>query len=261
MKPIKYIKLKRWLLNGIDYHLFNKKSIDKTKYPRIVTIRAFLLRGCTFEVTNHIESYRIESYGDEDEFSEIILGEIHKDDIFYDIGACVGFLTIHAARKGANVVAFEPEPDFRRRIIRNISLNKLNNIQLIDWAVSDSKGFANLVSEGAAGNSPRISDNDNLPRIEVQTDTIDAAISRNEIPPPNVIKIDIEGAEILALRGMERVLAFKNFPRAIFIELHPEFLPNFNSSPQEVSEILSSHGYVEKYCRSRNNQVHCLYKK
>jgi len=78
---------------------------------------------------------------------------------------------------------------------------------------------------------------------------------------PTLVKIDIEGAEILALRGMNKLLSSKDAPRYLFIELHPDFLKGFRSSIEECVTIIESFGYVAEYSRSRADQFHYIYRK
>ena len=91
--------------------------------PRKVTIRNFIQTGCIFEIISPIESFRIEQYGNEEDFTRLILEELTENDIFYDIGASVGLVSIHAAKKCKYVFAFEPDPSIRSRLERNMLLN------------------------------------------------------------------------------------------------------------------------------------------
>jgi len=73
--------------------------------------------------------------------------------------------------------------------------------------------------------------------------------------------MDIEGAEILALIGMKRLLSSKKAPRMIFIEIHPVFLDAYKSSVLEVGNFIKSFGYKEIYSKIRASQLHKIYKK
>ncbi|OGO35137.1 MAG: hypothetical protein A2W35_13610 [Chloroflexi bacterium RBG_16_57_11] len=232
---------------------------NQSGLPRQVVIRNLLLRGCRFEVSTPTEVFRVEEYGGEEEFTRRILKEIKTNDILFDIGACVGFVSVHAARKGARVVAFEPDADHRARLANNLGLNNLNNVQVVEWAVSDTAGHAFLFSEGTNGPSPTLMGSGGN-ACRVATETIDQAMSRGELPNPNVIKIDIEGAEILALHGMENLLNSNPKPRALFIELHPDQLSAIGSSEKEVQSLIESYGYHKVYEKLRNDQVHCHYR-
>jgi FkbM family methyltransferase len=238
----------------------SKKSMSQ--YPKILTVHDIPPFNCRFEVTNSIETSRVEGGAREAEFTSMIVSELKVADVLYDIGACIGMVTIHAAKAvGCKVVAFEPDYCYRSRLMANLTLNGLDNVKVIEWAVSDTKGEVSLFTDGVEGNAPSLRKVGDRGQVTVSTDTIDNALTRNEIPYPDVIKMDIEGAEILALRGMNKLLASVSAPRIIFIEIHPEFLPEFGSSTKEVIEILRSFQYKQDYRAQRHNQIHYIYRK
>ncbi|OGW40624.1 MAG: hypothetical protein A2Y97_05045 [Nitrospirae bacterium RBG_13_39_12] len=237
------------------------RSKQSKGLPHIVIVRKFIPKGCKFEISSPIESFRIDEYGGEEEFTGLIINELGKSDVLYDIGSCVGMVAVHAALKGCKVVAFEPDHNYRARLETNLRLNNVNNVQIIKWAVSDTVGNVTLYTDGIEGNSPSLRKVRDRGQVTVPTDTVDNALKRNEVPYPDVIKMDIEGAEILALRGMNKLLASVSSPRKIFIEIHPEFLPEFGSSTEEVIEILKSFKYKQDYRAQRYNQIHCIYRK
>jgi len=246
------------LINKFDYIFYNR---NKSYFPRQVMVHRFLLRGCKFEITTATEVYRIVNFGDEEEFTHLILKEIKSSDVIYDIGASVGFITVHAAKKAAQVIAFEPDPRQRVRLLTNLHLNKLKNVQVVEWAVSDTPGNVTLYSDGVDGSSPSFINCERKYEENVAADTIDVVLQRGEIIHPNLVKMDIEGAEILALKGMKRLLSSKKAPRMIFIELHPDFLDAYKSSVFEVCNSIKSFGYKEIYSKIRASQLHNIYRK
>lgn len=129
--------------------------------------------------------------------------------VLYDIGANVGFLSVVGAQlvgpSGA-VYAFEPVPANARLIRRNATLNQLKQIEVLDMAVGEETGTARLLlarySGGAvlAGADPPP---DPAGEIDVRVDTVDNLVAQG-LRPPSVVKIDVEGAELAVLHGMER---------------------------------------------------------
>jgi FkbM family methyltransferase len=231
-------------------------------YPRVSRVDGLAPGGCLFHVTNGAEAYRVERLGGEPEFTRMILDEPRPGEVLFDVGACIGLISIHAAKRGARVVSFEPEPQFRARFRENLHLNDLvDHVQLIDWAVSDAPGEVQLYTDGVAGLSPSLSCVGDRGAVRVATDSIDAVLDRGEISAPQVVKLDVEGAETLALRGMRRLLNGPAAPRALFIELHPKFLPGFGSSVDEASSLLTSAGYAIAYDAGRADQIHRVYRK
>lgn len=229
--------------------------------PRIV-LTDFAPQGCKFEITSRVEKYRVQQLGDEGGFLKRALSEICPGDVFFDIGSCVGLYAIHAALFGAKVVAFEPAPGYRERLIRNIKLNKLEQeIYVIDWAVSNREKKVNLYTDGVDGNSPSLSLVGDRGVVSVNSNTIDNAVFGGKLPKPDLIKLDIEGAEILALQGMEKVLSSQTAPRYLFIEFHPVFLEGYNSSVEECKTLIHAYGYTQESEEIRDDQIHCIYSK
>jgi FkbM family methyltransferase len=236
------------------------RFLGAVRGPRIVTIRAFHSEGCRFEVRDAVESFRVQRFGGEEEFLRSILDEVRPGDTVYDVGACIGMVTIHAAKRGATVVAFEPDPGYGQRLATNLALNG-TSAQVIRWAVSESAGEASLFTDGAGSASPSLRQKGGRGHVTVETRSIDAALKAGELQPPDVIKMDIEGAEMLALRGMSNLLRSPHSPRAIFLELHPDILPDFGSSSDEVRAVLKAAGYVLDHETARGGQVHLVFRK
>lgn len=231
-----------------------KKLWHKVRPPRI-KLTKFVHSGCVFEVTTKMEKFRVTSYGDEADTIEKVLAEIKPGEVFYDIGSCVGLYALHAAILGCQVVAFEPDPAYRKRLIRNVHINRLGKkIRILKWAVSDQPSVVTLYTDGVDGNSPSLRQIGSRGNVTVKTEAIDNLIHKGEIPTPDIIKLDIEGAEILALRGMKNLLTSQKSPRFMFIEFHPDFLLNYDSSFEECRALVESYGYKEVYSLRRANQ-------
>jgi FkbM family methyltransferase len=133
--------------------------------------------------------------------------------VLYDVGANVGFFTILGARlvgPTGRVIAFEPLPDNVAVLRHNVALNAFDNVTVFECAVARASGtaelrlaaeptWAKLSAEGAAA-APGDS-------LRVRVVTIDELIDAGTIPPPALLKIDVEGAELDVLAGMSRALA------------------------------------------------------
>jgi FkbM family methyltransferase len=121
----------------------------------------------------------------------------------YDIGAQAGFYTICLSRMvGAKgrVFAFEPFADNIRNLLEHVRLNNLHNINVIQAAVAEFSGLHAFTSDqGACQNMLT----DELGPLLVPTVNLDSLT----LPPPDLIKIDIEGGESRALRGALRILS------------------------------------------------------
>ncbi|MEM7534203.1 MAG: FkbM family methyltransferase [Chloroflexota bacterium] len=235
---------------------------NKIKYPYITTLGDEPFAGSRFEISGPTEEFRILHYGDERQFSQMILDAIEPRDVFFDIGSCVGILAIPASLHQAQVFGFEPDPMYRQRIQRNIELNDIKSgIQILDWAVSDQSGTAKLYTDGIEGLSASLQAAGGRGYVQVETNSIDQAIASNILPPPDIIKLDIEGAEILALRGMRNLLHSHDAPRMIFCEFHQSFLAEFDATEEDCIQILLDAGYERTYWEPRNDQSHGVFAK
>jgi FkbM family methyltransferase len=145
-------------------------------------------------------------------------------DVFYDVGANVGFFTLLGSRlvgPEGRVVAFEPVPACARAVARNIELNDFTQAQIREEAVGAASGHAQLLVVGEASWSHLASTGrhaDVRDEIDVTVVAIDELVEAGEIPPPDVLKIDTEGAELQAIAGMRRTIERRR--PAIVCELH-----------------------------------------
>lgn len=126
--------------------------------------------------------------------------------VVFDIGANAGFFTLLSARlaaPGGSVVAFEPFPRNLNYLHQHVALNRLTNVTVVEAAVSDVCGAGFL--GGRAGNPAEVA----LARegLPVSLVTIDECVARRGLPPPHLLKIDVEGAESAVLRGAASVLS------------------------------------------------------
>jgi len=133
----------------------------------------------------------------------------------YDVGANVGYYTLIASRvlgPTGQVVAFEPSPRNLGFLRRHLGLNHNTNVKVLDVAISDSEGVTRFL----VGNDPRVSKITATGDITVRTTTLDRLMG--ELPLPDLIEMDIEGAEYSALCGAEQLLR-KSSP-VIFLSTH-----------------------------------------
>jgi FkbM family methyltransferase len=132
--------------------------------------------------------------------------------IFFDVGCNVGFFTVLAARlvgPTGSVHAFEPIPHLAASARRNAAVNGLDNVSVHAVAVADHGGQAELLLAEHPGGAT-LSRSDAPPDLagvaSVPVVTLDDLVARGQVPPPDVVKIDVEGAEMAVLDGMQAVL-------------------------------------------------------
>jgi FkbM family methyltransferase len=150
----------------------------------------------------------------------------HPGMVIYDIGANIGYISLIFAKqvgKDGSVLSFEPLPDNCQRLSKNIALNKLDErISVYQAAVVDKPGTALFLvhKSGAMGKAYGSLGRDEhyLTEIEVQAITLDDFIFSQSHPYPDLIKMDIEGGEVLAIKGMHRTLA--EIKPVLLVEIH-----------------------------------------
>jgi FkbM family methyltransferase len=147
-------------------------------------------------------------------------------EIAYDIGANIGFVTLLLAQRieeSGQIFAFEALPDNLERLRTHVEINGLaSRVHLIPKAVAAaSKPVRFLVGpSGAMGKTEESAGraDGHQESLKVSGISLDDFVYRDGNPPPQVIKMDIEGGEVLALKGMQRLLAEAH--PLILLELH-----------------------------------------
>jgi FkbM family methyltransferase len=131
--------------------------------------------------------------------------QLKVGDVVYDIGANVGFYSLLASvivGETGHVYPFEPLPENLRELKRHLELNHVKNCTVVDAAVSSSEGEAIFDSSGDRCRG-HVGENGSL---SVRRLNLDGLVSRKEIRFPNLMKIEIEGAELECLRGASSVI-------------------------------------------------------
>ena len=122
--------------------------------------------------------------------------------VFWDIGAHAGFFTVLGARlvgDTGRVLAVEPIAENRRRLLESIRLNRLENVVVLPYAVAAEPGKGVLYAEGASS-MWTLRRRDGTTEQAVECLSL-AGLSELAPSPPDVVKIDVEGAELDVLRG------------------------------------------------------------
>src|SRR5581483_11730882 len=145
----------------------------------------------------------------EPEVTEVIEQNTKAGMTALDIGADIGYYTLNLARlvgpKGS-VVAFEPIPKARERLRHNISANGYENILISEYALGNQEGVVYLEDPFNASRISLTKDEGGARDIKVDIKRLDDLIGELGIDKVDIIKMDIEGAEHEALRGMEKTL-------------------------------------------------------
>jgi len=144
-----------------------------------------------------------------------------RKDVFFDIGANIGFYSIAMEEYFVAVHAFEPNPEANRRLKENSMLNglttKANNL-----AVSNREGIIHLCVRGNADPTAHLQDFASEDTISVPVVSLDKYIQKNQVKEKIVVKIDVEGEELRVLEGSVESLRRKQFSIMQFESLTQE---------------------------------------
>lgn len=181
------------------------------------------------------------------EYGEMMMVEkfLKKDDIFLDVGANIGAYSLIAASKitRGKIYAFEPSVNCLPILYENISLNQIENkIQVIEKVVSDKTGFLDFDISSVSDYNHMSYSNSEKAVVKLPSITLDDFILENKIPHIKLIKIDVEGTELLVLRGLQKSLK-SQLVDILIVEVSEWTSKRFTFSPADVFKFLEEYGF------------------
>jgi FkbM family methyltransferase len=191
--------------------------------------------------------------GRERTFVRLLAEAIPSGGAVVEGGAHLGFVTVHEARAvgpHGRVVVFEPNVRVLGVLRENLLANDVEDrVEIVPKALGDSPGSARFFMRGDESSLYEPSGEADLVEIEVvrADDLIDGAV--------DVIKLDVEGGELAALRGMERFMTAERPPRALFLECNPILLERAGSSTDELLAWLREHAYQVEWIDEVNGRT------
>jgi FkbM family methyltransferase len=238
----------------------------------IFPIRNVLLRNKPLTVTAGGQSFLLvpegavpiemwsNRYFEEHEL-EFLLDVLQPGMNLLDIGANVGLFAIPAAKKvqHGKVFAFEPSSWTLERLKRNADINRVGNVLVVHSAVGDYTGDA-ILQVNAKGKDglntigrPAHEASEIVTTETVPVTTLDDFVKASCISQVDVMKVDVEGAELLVFRGAVGLLAKKNAPLILY---ESGFLSKgFGYHPVESMWLLQKHGYTMFVIDSRVGKI------
>jgi FkbM family methyltransferase len=178
----------------------------------------------------------------------------------YDVGGDQGLFSLffaHRVGENGRVIVVEPNPRSCRRIQQNVRLNNLTNVRILPIGLGERRATIRLtvpLSEPARGSAvPAIADQirreANVKQCEIEVNALDDEIVRSVLPPPDFIKIDVEGMEYEALKGMRRTLTTVR-PR-LSIEIHGATTEEKIANVRRVVALLEESRYRIRHIESQ----------
>jgi len=150
----------------------------------------------------------------------IIKNILNKGDTFVDVGANIGLISVFASKvvgSSGKVIAFEPNPNTLKLLKKNIELNKCTNIITSDHAIGNANKRAKIYDrwDSNRGSATLIKPETSTDSYDIKISTLSDALSDNQ--KIDLIKLDIEGYELEALKGAENIFN-RDTPPALIIE-------------------------------------------
>ena len=168
---------------------------------------------------------------------------------FVDVGANWGYFTLLAAHlvgSRGRVIAMEPDPRLFAMLRANVEANRLRQVAPLALAAADRAGTLELAGHdpegGNWGLSSLMGNGHGGERFSVESRTVDEVLDERGAERVELLKMDIEGAEEMALRGMEAGLARGRY-RRVLVELHPTLHPGGRAVGEDVGALFHAAGY------------------
>lgn len=221
------------------YFWFFRTKISKK--PKIVSVFENMKFKCYTDSAHAMSYFFNGTEYDNWNIMKFIDKILMPGDRFVDIGANVGLITLLASSKiGANgsIISVEPISKNVARLKENIKLNNLKNIDILHIGLSDEPGEFNFSNEDVSSHMKEVSDHNTEVVKVLELDTV----LQNQTEAYNVTKIDVEGMELLILKGAEESIK-KNLLPVIIIEVNG-LHERFGILRDDISDFFIKKNYV-----------------
>ena len=210
----------------------------------------FTVHGATFaygESDVGIAEFVLTNGDYEEETRKVVMQTLKPGDVFFDLGANIGYFTVLAANQvgpTGRVIAFEPTPATRSYLDRNVQSNGVGGIVAVEaFAISERRGTAYFeVGHESECNSIATDGRSAAETIEVKTIGIDEYCEEKGLARVDMIKMDIEGQELKAIRSMLATNQ-RNPQLQIIFEYNAEVVSRSGEGVAEFFDLLSSYGF------------------
>ena len=177
--------------------------------------------------------------------TRLLLSHLAGSRAFADVGAHLGYFGCIAGAidRDRQVFLFEMNHNLAPIIRRNLDANGITRGEVINHPVSDRKKTVSYDRDATRSGLSMAPDAgvSGAPLHQIETITLDDYFLGREVVP-DVIKIDVQGAELEALKGAERLL--REHHPVLFLEIHPTIVGSFGATVQEIYDLLTlQHGY------------------
>ncbi len=198
------------------------------------------MRG-PIELRGHL--YQVRAGKMEPFMSSLFLNRVKPHSVVLDIGACLGYYTLLGASRGARVYAFEPDPRIFPYLVANIEYNGfIDRVVAVPKAVSHKAEVASFyLDDCPVLNSLFDASGEVKGRVPVETIAVDEFLDEKVVV--DIVKVDVQGAELHVLKGMEQTISRAGDGLAMFVECWPRGLRMTGGSASMLVERLGMLGF------------------
>ena len=183
---------------------------------------------------------------------EVCINTCRNKKCILDVGAHIGLVTLSAAsvaHKEGKVIAFEPAEFNRQLLKKHVKENKFCEKIIVESSLvgdfkSNSVDFYELDEDTGMNSIVPITKNQEYKKNVRKQITLDEYCSRHNLSP-EVIKIDVEGAELRVLKGAKNTIS--KYKPIIFLSVHPKLIKQLNESTDELKDLINILGYEYKH--------------
>ncbi len=181
---------------------------------------------------------------------------LHRGDVFVDVGAHIGYYSLKAAAVVGNVgrvIAVEPNPNTVRTLENNIRASAATDVVSVEpVACADSEGTLELFAAAESNTGESSLSRSNASRAgplmasyRVRSRPLDDILRDAGVAHVDAVKVDVEGAEYLVLKGAQNTLA--RYHPVLIVELVDSQLRALGASSAQVVDLLRSLGYAPSH--------------
>ena len=180
-----------------------------------------------------------------------IIGQL-SEPVIYDIGANYGYYTLRYAPIAKHVYSFEPVTKTFRFLSKNIKFNKIKNVTLFKFGLSEISETRRINLYNSSGNNSlfarKVPDGHPLKKVgeeAIKLERLDDITAERKLYPPSFMKIDVEGAELFVLKGAERIIL--EFKPVIIMEYSANTSSDAGYQAKELIQQLISLGIYKLF--------------
>ena len=222
-----------------------RTRLDKRFVASWTDVDGLQMMGRTIGHVAHLRAWQ--EGREEAHMTTLFKQAVRRGDFVLDVGGYLGYFTLLAARAAGpegRVLVVEANPQSQELLERNIERNGFaDRVDMRKTAVAAEAGTATFYWDASDGSTSGLAPPENTGgTYEVPVATVDSLLAGAR--QLDVVKIDIEGGEVDALRGMSATLTHAKPGLRLFVELNPGALDNAGTSGEELLALLRGYGFA-----------------